>query len=224
MNFFFAKRSLQTKIPEALELADCSAARIFRVFTLLCACILFIAAPLRAHAIEKPNTIILPLKINTSTDKENLTRTVDSAFFEAITATPAAQNNLKVLTRSDAENAFDYTSSWPPALVQLQEFNSKTAAELTYVAAGSLTKLGDTVSIDIKVYNLLDPSSQTFYYLEGQDLAQIQGAVQDLSESLQKVGAAMYQQPGEPPPQGEGYEPPPPADEEDVVEGEFTDA
>ncbi len=60
--------------------------------------------------------------------------------------------------------------------------------------------------------------------LEGQDLAQIQGAVQELSESLQKVGAAMYQQPGEAPPEGEGYEPPPPEDEEDVVEGEFTDA
>jgi outer membrane protein insertion porin family len=184
MKFFFAKRSLLTKIPEALELADCSAARVFRVFTLLCACILFIAVPLLSHAIEKPNTIILPLKINTSTDKENLTRTVDTAFFGAITATPAAQNNFLVLSRSDAESAFEYTASWPPALESLQEFSAKTASELTYVAAGSLTKLGDTVSIDIKVYNLLDPSSQTFYYLEGQDLKNIDQAMNKITKDI----------------------------------------
>jgi molecular chaperone DnaK len=59
--------------------------------------------------------------------------------------------------------------------------------------------------------------------LQGQDIAYIQSTVQELSESLQKVGASMYQQPGSPPPEGE--EPsPPPDDAEDIVEGEFSEA
>ncbi len=59
--------------------------------------------------------------------------------------------------------------------------------------------------------------------LQGQDVAHIRRTVQALSESLQKVGAAMYQQPGEAPPDEEGYEAPPSGDE-DVVEGEFSEA
>jgi molecular chaperone DnaK len=56
----------------------------------------------------------------------------------------------------------------------------------------------------------------------GQDIAQLQKTVQELSQSLQKIGAAMYQQPGSPPPGGEATQPP--DDEEDVVEGEFSEA
>jgi molecular chaperone DnaK len=59
--------------------------------------------------------------------------------------------------------------------------------------------------------------------LQGQDISQIQRTVQELSESLQKVGAAMYQEPESPPPAG-GDQGPPPGDEEDVVEGEFSEA
>ena len=58
--------------------------------------------------------------------------------------------------------------------------------------------------------------------LQGEDLAYLQSTVQELSEAVQKVGASMYQQPGSPPPEGEDYGPPP--DDEDVVEGEFSEA
>jgi molecular chaperone DnaK len=59
--------------------------------------------------------------------------------------------------------------------------------------------------------------------LESQDTAQMQRAVQELSEAVQKIGASMYQQPGAPPSGGEDYTPPP-DDDEDVVEGEFSEA
>ena len=58
--------------------------------------------------------------------------------------------------------------------------------------------------------------------LQGEDLTQIQTTVQNLSESLQKVGAAMYQEPETPPP-GDGDYAPPPEDDGDVVEGEFSE-
>ncbi len=55
--------------------------------------------------------------------------------------------------------------------------------------------------------------------LQGSDVAQIQRSTQELSEALQQVGAAVYQQ-AEPPPEAE--EPPPDKPpEEGTVEGEF---
>jgi len=59
--------------------------------------------------------------------------------------------------------------------------------------------------------------------MQGQDLAHLKTTVQELSESLQKIGAAMYQQPDSPPPAGEEQEQPP-DDDEDIVEGEFSEA
>jgi molecular chaperone DnaK len=59
--------------------------------------------------------------------------------------------------------------------------------------------------------------------LQGQDISYIQSTVQELSEVLQRLGAAMYQQPESPPPPGDDYGPPP-DDDEDVVEGEFSEA
>jgi molecular chaperone DnaK len=57
--------------------------------------------------------------------------------------------------------------------------------------------------------------------MEGQDTANIQSTVQELSEAVQKIGASMYQQPGESPTEDDAG--PPPSDE-DVVEGEFSEA
>jgi molecular chaperone DnaK len=60
--------------------------------------------------------------------------------------------------------------------------------------------------------------------LESQDIVGIRRGVEALSEALQKVGASMYQQPEQTPPGGADYGPPPGGDEEDVVEGEFSEA
>jgi len=59
--------------------------------------------------------------------------------------------------------------------------------------------------------------------LEGQDLDRIRTAVQALGESVQKIGASMYEEPGSPPPPGGEYGPGPEGDE-DVVDGEYTEA
>jgi outer membrane protein insertion porin family len=135
---------------------------------------LLIAAPLSSLAAEKPNTLVLPFKINTPTDPAPLTQTVDAALAKALEAGPARMRTFRLLPRNEAENIFDYTGSWPPPHEALQKFGTDTAADVSYVAVGSLTKLGDSISIDIKVYDLLDPSSQTFYYLDGQDLDNVE--------------------------------------------------
>ena len=144
--------------------------------TILLAALLFIT-PLASHAADKPNTLVLPFKINTPTDRARLTQTVDTALSEVLVASPALQQTFKLLPRTEAENIFDYAAAWPPSYEALHKFGMETAPDASYAAVGSLTSFGDNISIDIKVYDLLDPSSQTFYYLDGQDLAKVKESI-----------------------------------------------
>ena len=96
------------------------------------------------------------------------------------------------------------------------------ADSLIYQAEKLMREQGEQVPDDIKG-EVNEKIAACRSAMEGQDLAHLQATVQDLSESLQKVGAAMYQQPDAPPPGGE--EPgQPPEDDEDIVEGEFSEA
>jgi molecular chaperone DnaK len=97
-----------------------------------------------------------------------------------------------------------------------------SADSLIYQAEKLLREQGEDAPGDIKS-EVEGKITACRSALEGQDLDQLRRTVQELSESLQKLGAAMYQQPGEPP-SGEEDHGPPPGDDEDVVEGEFSEA
>ena len=133
----------------------------------------FTAAPTQAGHAHNPTALFLPLKINTPIDETNLTKNSDIAVKKAIEANNTRQQAFTMMDREKAGEIFDYQQSWPPSISELQTFASESATRTSYVAAGSITRLGDTVSIDIKVYDLLDPSSPTFYYLDGKNLAEL---------------------------------------------------
>ena len=184
MKFIFAKQLWKAKFlnpcllnNKCISLAACG-------LILLWAGILFFAAPPTSFAAENPSTLILPLKINTQDDKESLTATTDAALTKALQSSPTYRKAFKMLPRTEAENIFDYAASWPPPLATMQEFSSTAATDVSYVAAGSLTKLGDSISIDIKVFDLLDPSSPTFYYLEGQELGNIDQSMANITTDI----------------------------------------
>jgi molecular chaperone DnaK len=96
------------------------------------------------------------------------------------------------------------------------------ADSLIYQAEKLIREQGDKVPADLKG-EVEGKIAACRSALQGQDLAYLQSTVQELSEALQKIGAAMYQEPSSPPPGGGDYEPPP-GDDEDVVEGEFSEA
>jgi molecular chaperone DnaK len=103
-----------------------------------------------------------------------------------------------------------------------EEIEARNSADsLVYQAEKLMKEQGEQVPDDLKA-EVEGKISACRSALEGQDTAAIQRTVQDLSESLQKVGASMYQQPGEPSAGDEAG--PPPGDDEDVVEGEFSEA
>jgi molecular chaperone DnaK len=103
------------------------------------------------------------------------------------------------------------------------------ADNMVYAAEKTLKDLGDKVPADLKT-KVEDAASKVNSVKDGEDIEAIKKATDELSEIMQQLGQAAYQQeaesqaPGEPP-QGEKAPESEPGggtdDDEDVVEGEF---
>jgi molecular chaperone DnaK len=94
------------------------------------------------------------------------------------------------------------------------------ADSLIYQAEKLVREQGDKMPTEVKD-NIQDKVSACRSALEGQDMDELKRQSQALAEALQQAGASMYEQPGAPPAGEEGHTPPP--DDEDVVEGEFSE-
>ncbi len=127
----------------------------------------------------KQNTTYLPLKINSPSDKTALTETADNALRSALSAT-----SFTMMDRKKAETALNYSGSWPPPPESLKKVATNTG--LDYVAAGSLTVIGEQISIDLQVFDLLSPSTPKFFYSHGNSMENLAGS---LSEVLREVVA-----------------------------------
>jgi len=95
-----------------------------------------------------------------------------------------------------------------------------TADTLAYTAEKTLRDQKDKIPSDLN-QEVETKVQAVRSALQGTDIEALRQAMQELNESLQKVGAAVYQQP----PPGEGTPPseetPPGTEEEGTVEGEF---
>ncbi len=99
-----------------------------------------------------------------------------------------------------------------------------TADSLVYTTEKTLRDHGDKIPGDVK-QEIDVKTTAVKSALQGQDVDAIRSATQELTQVMQKVGASVYQQPGQPPPsgkkpggegEGDGEE-----GEEGTVEGEF---
>jgi len=100
-----------------------------------------------------------------------------------------------------------------------EEAETRNAADtLVYTAEKTLRDQGDKVPSDLK-QQVEGKIAAVRSALQGQDNAYLRHTVEELSQVLQQVGAAVYQQEGPPPPEGE--EPPGGEPGEGTVEGEF---
>jgi molecular chaperone DnaK len=96
-----------------------------------------------------------------------------------------------------------------------------SADSLAYTAEKTLRDYKDKIPADVN-QEIESKIASVKSALQGQDINSIRNAVQELSQAMQKVGASVYQEPGQPPPSGEepgGEEPG--GGEEGTVEGEF---
>ena len=106
------------------------------------------------------NTTYLPLKINSQQNVDKLTEQSDAFLEEALVS-----NGLTLMPRKKAESLVHYQGEWPPSVSQLQQVAETSG--LDNVAAGSLTFVGNQISIDIKVFDLLSPKNPRYYFKDG---------------------------------------------------------
>ncbi len=107
-----------------------------------------------------------------------------------------------------------------------EEIEARNAADsMAYAAERMLRDQGDKVPADIRS-DVEGKIAAVRSALQGSDVEHLKRVTQDLSEAMQKVGAAVYQHagggPGSTPPGGGGEEPPrSQGGDEGTVEGEF---
>ena len=138
------------------------------IFTLLISFIgmaaigLLAAQPVSAG---EQNTAYLPLKINAANSAQ-LAPQIDAALESAL-----AGKNFSMVSRLEAEMLINYNGAWPPPVSALAKIAVSTG--LDYVAVGSLTLIGDRTSVDMQVFDVLDPVTPHSSYRDGASLAEI---------------------------------------------------
>ena len=136
----------------------------------------FIIVPDIATAIEQ-NTTYLPLKINSPASQQILADKADSALNNAL-----FPSSFLMTSREEAKKLLNYSGSWPPAPKILQKIAATTG--LDYVAVGSLTVMGEQISIDYKVFDLLSPDSPKYYFRHGKSMENLAGTLAEVVKEV----------------------------------------
>jgi len=138
-----------------------------------------------------------------------------------ITASSGLNKNEVEKMRREAEtHAADDTR-------KKEEVETKNVAEATvYSAEKTIREYGDKIPADLKT-EVEGKIAAVRSALQGTDINYTKNTLQALNDSMQKIGAAVYQHTSPPPgggaggPGSEGGDTPPPPKDEGTVEGEF---
>ncbi len=130
--------------------------------------VLVLLAPAYTQAADQ-NTAFLPFKIN-APDPQSMTNQADLSLQNELDS-----KTLTMLSRDEAEAIVDYQGSWPPVPDVLARIAERTGFD--YVAVGSLTQIGDQLSLDIQVFDVLAPASPHSSYRYGIPVTQIDSLI-----------------------------------------------
>ncbi len=144
-----------------------------RGFCLFCL-LLLTALPLQAVASE---TVFLPIKVTSADDTTKLAANVDKLFTEALDS-----QSFMIIDRPQAETMADYVGSWPPPVNTLKSIAEKSGAD--NVVIGNLTKLGNSFSLDVKIFDSLNPSNPTYLSSQSQNIDNLTEAVNEIASAL----------------------------------------
>lgn len=125
-----------------------------------------------AAAVDQ-NTTYLPLKINSPAKQNELMAQADSGLENALF--PAS---FSMMSRAEAKKLVDYSGTWPPSPEDLKEIANSTG--LDYVAAGTLTIIGEQISVDYKVFDVLSPATPKYYFLHGESIENLAGTISEI--------------------------------------------
>lgn len=124
-----------------------------------------------AASAAEQNTAFVPFRINAPDALEMATR-VDEALQREL-----AERKFTMLSRDEADAILDYAGAWPPDLRTIETIAERTGYD--YVAIGSLTQIGDQVSIDIQVFDILTPGATHSSYRDAIGVAELHPSIRD---------------------------------------------
>ncbi len=137
----------------------------YRLFFTAVACLMAAAYASSAVGAVDQNTAYLPFQIIAQQVDESLITKVDESLTNVLQI-----NNFEMLDRDRAEQLIDY-DKWPPDAQSLETIARATGFD--NVAAGSLTLIGTQISIDLKVYDLLNPDNPRYFYKETNSMEEL---------------------------------------------------
>jgi outer membrane protein insertion porin family len=133
---------------------------LLRVVVLICiAC-----SPGVASALEN-NTLFLPFKIN-APDAANTAVVADRALEQEVMA-----KGMRMIPRTQAEKTVNYGGVWPPSAAALARVAEASGAD--YVVVGSLNKLGNRISVDCSIIDVLAPQAPYSAFREANSLNEL---------------------------------------------------
>ncbi|ADW16752.1 outer membrane protein assembly complex, YaeT protein [Desulfobulbus propionicus DSM 2032] len=112
-------------------------------------------------ALER-NTVFLPFKIN-APDAANVAGAADRVLSQE-----AMAKGMKMVPRAQAEKLVDYSGPWPPAASVLTKVAESAGTD--YVVVGSLNKLGNRISVDCAIVDVLTPQAPYSAFREADSL------------------------------------------------------
>jgi len=118
---------------------------------------LIMASPATPGWAGNATTSFLPLKINSPGEIKNLQEKVDSDLRAALDG-----SNINFMSRSEADQIADYKGTWPPPISVMRKIAEKTDSD--NLVTGNLTQIGNQISVDIKLFDLLSPENPIYYY------------------------------------------------------------
>jgi len=130
--------------------------------------ILLMAGEAFGAALEA-NTVIVPPRINTPAGVDQLLALSDKTLLEV-----AQSKGLVLLPREEVQQKLGY-DSWPPTAEALKSLLASPA--VNYVAVGSITKLGEQLSLDFVVHDIFGNNPPKFYYQVSNNEAGLQKAM-----------------------------------------------
>ena len=86
------------------------------------------------------------------------------------------------MPRVEAESIVNYSGTWPPPAEILSQIADKTGYD--YVAVGSLTKIGQRISMDIEVFDVLSPGALHSFFQEAPTAAELDLVTNDAIKDI----------------------------------------
>jgi len=117
------------------------------------------------------NTAFVPFKIN-APDQQAMAIQADEALRQELET-----RKFVMLSRAETSEMLDYAGAWPPAQETLEKIAEKTGYD--YVAVGSVTQIGEQLSLDIQVYDVLAPGTAHASYRDAIPAAELNNAVRE---------------------------------------------